>query len=119
MAARALAATLLRLWGLKWVVTTCTQVVSFLSVLPGRGHGIFLPVATYAIGILFSGLIAWFLLRHADTIAAKLIRDDVHVLSIGRDELQQIGFALVGAYFLVAGLKSLAIVIYVFAARPE
>ena len=124
MAARALAAIALRIWGVVFLVGALTSLPLAVSTFMTRpasqqpdwfaaqSLALLLNLGVRAIaGVI---LIAW-----ADRIAAALVRDAGRVvIEADAGDLMALGLFLAGIFFLVWGLEDLAPIIYDTVTRP-
>jgi len=126
MNARTLAELALKIWGVTLVVRALASLpVTLLMAVGGAGsdpQANFMRITQIAsvLGVVIQGAVGTAVLVWADRIT-DLIESDTAPIQIDADidELQVLGFALVGVFILVGGLQNVASAAYVLLSRPK
>jgi hypothetical protein len=122
MSERRLAALVLKLWGLLWLIsglTSIPQVILIFASQPFVGEQRAVQTFsqwTTAIGTACTFIVALVLLATAERIASRLFPDERIVLP---SQLEQLAFGVLGAYLLILAARESAVILYVLATRSE
>jgi hypothetical protein len=122
MSERRLAALVLKLWGLLWLISGLTSIPHVILIFAsqpfvGEQHAMqsFSQWST-AIATACTFIVALVLLAAAERISARLFPDERVVLP---SQLEQVAFGVLGAYLLILAARESAVILYVLATKSE
>jgi hypothetical protein len=105
MTAKALAQVLLRVWGVILMISAAIWMVAAFALAPSTWKMTLIPVAMRLLIELGAGLT---LIRNGDRIGAWLVSDiEEEGPPANALQIQTIGFAILGAWFLIHGIADL------------
>ena len=122
LTAKSLAQVLLRLWAVTLLVEVALAIPTFVSQFLGTGT----PDASWRlvagwtfVHVALTAIVAFSVFKFADPIADRLVQGSVESDPLTTMSFQAVAFGVLGAYFLIHGLRDSAGLLFQLATKPR